>query len=288
MSLPTLADYDPPTELPASRAQWTVVPARAALLVHDMQRYFLRPYPSDGRALDGAVASIAALLDAARSAGVPVVYTAAGGAAADRGLQNDLWGPGMRAAAEDTAIVDAVAPRDGETVLTKHRYSAFVRTGLDGWLRERGRDQLVITGVYAHIGVLATAFDAFCRDVAPFLVADAVAAFDRAGHERALATAAQSCAVVTTTAGVRAALAGDAILRAALGGLLDEPGALRRALDNPDEDLFALGLDSIRAMSLIDALADRGVDVDFGEFIGAGTVGFLRERIDAGITPAAG
>ncbi|BCB84803.1 isochorismatase family protein [Phytohabitans suffuscus] len=295
MSLPAPADYPPPStsELPASRAPWVLSGPRAALLVHDMQRYFTRAYRPGSAALESAVSSIMSLLAAARRHGVPVVYTAQSGDQnpAERGLQADLWGPGMRADPADTEILAPLAPRPGELVLTKHRYSAFTRTDLALWLADRGRDQLVITGIYAQHGVLATALDAFCRDIAPFVVADAVAAFDRPGHLRALEQAADSCAVVTTAAAVRAALPGragaaDEVLRGVLAELLDGAEQVEAALAEPDRDLFALGLDSVRAMALIAALEERGVVVDFGDFIGAGTVGFLRERIAA--TPGAG
>ncbi|MDQ7903570.1 isochorismatase family protein [Phytohabitans sp. ZYX-F-186] len=302
MSLPAPADYPPPStsELPVSRAPWELSGGRAALLVHDMQRYFARVYRPGSAALERAVSSIASLLHAARRHGVPVVYTAQSGDQdpAERGLQADLWGPGLRADPTDTEILAPLAPRPGELVLAKHRYSAFARTDLARWLADQGRDQLVITGVYAQYGVLATALDAFCRDIAPFVVADAVAAFDRPGHLRALEQAADSCAVVTTAAAVRAALAlprqppgapepggADEVLRGALAELLDGDEEVEAALAEPDRDLFALGLDSVRAMALLAALEERGVAVDFGDFIGAGTVGFLRERIAA--TPGA-
>ncbi|MFY1634970.1 isochorismatase family protein [Solwaraspora sp. WMMB335] len=291
MSLPKLADYQPPTaaELPAGRANWTLSPERCALLVHDMQGYFTRIYPEGSRAFGAVVRSVTTLLEVADRAGVPVVYTAAPGGQdpAWRGLQTDLWGPGPQAVPEHTDIIAAVAPPAGATTLTKHRYSAFVRTPLADWLRERGRDQLVVTGVYAHIGVVATATDAFCRDIAPFVVADGVAAFDRDSHLRALTHAAQSCAVVIDTATVRAALdpavtaaaRWEQILAELLDPLLEEPAAVRQALADPQQDLFELGLDSVRAMYLLTALGDCGIDVDFGEFTATGTVGFLRDRI---------
>lgn len=54
----------------------------------------------------------------------------------------------------------AVAPAPGDTLLTRWKDSAFVRTDLDRLPREQGRDQLVTTGVYAHIGVRVTTTDA--------------------------------------------------------------------------------------------------------------------------------
>jgi bifunctional isochorismate lyase/aryl carrier protein len=104
------------------------------------------------------------------------------------------------------AIVDALSPVRGDVVLEKHRYSAFQRGDFADRLRAAGRDQLVVTGIYAHIGCLLTAADAFMRDVEPFVVADAVADFSRRDHDAALAYVAGCCGAVTTTARVVAAL----------------------------------------------------------------------------------
>lgn len=202
--LPSIPAYDlpQPHELPAARAPWRFEPSRAALLVHDMQAYFLAAYPAGAEPLATATANIARLLAAARAAGMPVFYTAQHGDQdrRDRGLQAELWGPGMRAVPEHEAIVDALAPQPGDQVLTKHRYSAFQRSNLEQLMRVRGRDQLVITGVYAHIGCLATAVEAFQRDIEPFFVADALADFSRDKHEMALQWVAATCGAVTTTA----------------------------------------------------------------------------------------
>jgi isochorismate hydrolase len=84
-------------------------------------------------------------------------------------------------------------------VVTKWRYSAFHRTDLLRRIRAAGRDQVLICGVYAHLGCLATAVDAFSYDLETFLIADAVADFDEASHAMSLQRAAQGCAVVLST-----------------------------------------------------------------------------------------
>ncbi|MFI7118720.1 isochorismatase family protein [Amycolatopsis sp. NPDC049868] len=213
VSLPKIEPYVLPTEaeLPAGRVGWKPDAARAALLVHDAQRYFLAPYA--GSPVPEMVANIAALADAARAAGVPVFYTAQPGyqAAEDRGLLTEFWGDGIGAVIDDDPaaadVVAELAPKAGDKVLTKWRYSAFQRSTFTEQLAEAGRDQLLITGVYAHIGCQATAVEAFMRDIQPFLVGDAVADFSRERHDQACEYVAQRCGALTTTAAALAALA---------------------------------------------------------------------------------
>lgn len=203
MALPTIPAYELPTaaELPSPRGPWQPQAGRIALLVHDMQRYFLAAFGTDVAPLAPAVANIARLIAYCRAQGIPVFYTAQRGNQdrGDRGLQADLWGPGMRAIGEHEAIIDVLAPADGDHVLVKHRYSAFQRSNLETMMRARGRDQLLVTGVYAHIGCTATVVEAFQRDIETFIAADAVADFSRADHDHALYWIARTCGVAMTT-----------------------------------------------------------------------------------------
>lgn len=196
-----ISAYPLPTsaELPTGTAQWEPDPGRAALLVHDMQRYFLEPFPSAMR--DPLVRHCGQLRERCEELGVPVFYTAQPGGMTDeeRGLLKDFWGPGMRVDPVDREIVTELAPRPADHVLTKWRYSAFFRSDLLARMRAQGRDQLIVCGVYAHVGVLATALEAFTNDIQPFLVADAVGDFSAEYHRLALDYAAARCAVVTTT-----------------------------------------------------------------------------------------
>ena len=199
--IPEIEPYPMPTvgDLPANTAHWTVDPDRAVLLVHDMQRFFVRPFPGGMR--EELIANIVSLRERCVALGVPVAYTAQPGGMTpeQRGLLRDFWGPGMRVAPADREVVDELAPGQDDWVLTKWRYSAFFRSDLLERMRARGRDQLVVCGVYAHVGVLMTAVDAFTNDIQTFLVADAVADFSARYHRLALDYAAERCAVVSTT-----------------------------------------------------------------------------------------
>ncbi|MFH7586790.1 isochorismatase family protein [Oceanimonas smirnovii] len=203
MGLPVISDYAQPTanELPEARARWQPEAGRLALLVHDMQHYFLRPFNAAGAPLAPAIANIAALIAHCRARQIPVFYTAQKGnqQRCDRGLQADLWGPGMSRAPEHEAIIEALAPQPGDHVLVKHRYSAFQRSNLETLMRVRGRDQLLVTGVYAHIGCTATIAEAFQLDIEPFIAADAVADFSREDQMSALHWIARTCGVPMTT-----------------------------------------------------------------------------------------
>jgi len=198
--IPTIEPYPMPTaaELPQNTARWGVDPDRAVLLIHDMQRYFLRPVPDPLRYT--LVETIRRLRERCAAVDIPVAYTAQPGGMTEsqRGLLVDFWGPGMRTSSVDREVVDALVPAPRDWLLTKWRYSAFVRTGLAERMQASGRDQIVLCGVYAHVGVLATAVDAFSRDIETTLVGDAVADFSPRHHHLALEYAAARCAVVTT------------------------------------------------------------------------------------------
>lgn len=202
--IPSISAYPLPSEgdLQPTAVPWKAEPDRSVLLVHDMQRYFLKPFPEGLR--HELVANAARLRDRCAGLGVPVAYTAQPGGMTDqqRGLLKDFWGSGMRPEPEDRQVVDALAPAESDWLLTKWRYSAFFRTDLLQRMRAAGRDQLLLCGVYAHVGVLATAVDAFTHDIQPFFVADATADFSQDYHRSALTYAAERCARVTTVEGL--------------------------------------------------------------------------------------
>lgn len=119
-----------------------------------------------------------------------------------RQLLTDFWGKGLVADPNMVQIIPSLQPEEQDTVLTKWRYSAFKKSDFEQRIKDAGRDQLIICGVYAHIGCLLTAAEAFMLDMQAFLVGDALADFSLEEHEMALKYAAGRCAKVVDTAAV--------------------------------------------------------------------------------------
>jgi nicotinamidase-related amidase len=173
--------------------------ARPALVLIDPQYNYLgadRPildqleeWPSGvGEAAWRAVPRMARLLDAARAAGVPVVFT--------RQVQKDLAFDGFAAkaarngasyleGARGTAIVDELAPRPGELVVDKGYASAFYGTPLLSYLVKLRTDTLIVAGGTTCGCVRAFCVDAVSRSFNVGVAADAV--FDRIGASHKIA-----------------------------------------------------------------------------------------------------
>lgn len=275
MSLPRISPYPMPRpeELPANRVEWQPDPNRAALLVHDMQRHFLAPFEPGSEPLPELFANIGLLRDRCTELGVPVIYSAQPGnqTSHQRGLLLDFWGEGIVAPGAERLVAE-VAPRPGEQQLTKWRYSAFVGTDLFERLRAAGRDQLLICGVYAHIGCMLTATHAFMEQVQPFLAADAIADFSAADHRMAIEWAARTCAVVRSTSQLASELRPANPLEVTRERVRDE---VRAALEEPptrlgdDDDLLDYGLDSIAVMGILTAWREAGLEIHIEELIEA-------------------
>jgi bifunctional isochorismate lyase/aryl carrier protein len=268
MAIPKLESYALPavSELPVNKVKWTVEPQRAALLIHDMQKYFLNFWSEDSPLIQQVVENIASLRRYCKSVGIPVFYTAQPNNQSDedRALLNDMWGPGLNKHPDQQAVVDTLAPDADDQVLVKWRYSAFHRSPLQDILQESGRDQLLICGVYAHIGCLTTAIDAFMRNIQPFMVADGLADFSRDEHLMALRYTAGRCGQVVTTAELlpdtgSQGMASKAALRAMILPLLDDDSG--DIAD--DENLIDYGLDSVRIMALATRWRKIRADIDF-------------------------
>jgi len=203
----------------AKPEQLTIDPARAAVIVVDMQNDFGSEGGMFARAgidisgIRAAVAPTARVLAAARQAGITVVYL-------KMGFHPDLsdLGPpdapnrlkhlparvGETVTAPDrtesrilirdtwnTEILTELTPEPGDVVLYKHRYSGFYETELDAILKRRNVKYLIFTGCTTSVCVESTIRDAMFRDYSCLLLADCTAepigyGLPRSNHDASL------------------------------------------------------------------------------------------------------
>jgi nicotinamidase-related amidase len=138
--------------------------ADSTLIMIDCQNTYTRGV-MELEGVQAALDEAAALLDRARSAGIPIIH-----------IQHDDGEGGLYdVRAELGAIVDRVAPRDGEPVVVKNYPNSFVATDLEQRLRAGSAENLVLAGFMTHMCVNSTARGAFNLGFAPTVVAAATA-----------------------------------------------------------------------------------------------------------------
>ncbi len=208
--------------------EFSLQPAHAALVIIDMQRDFLEPggfgdaLGNDVSLLRGAIAPIAAVLAAAREAGMLVIHTREGHrpdladlspAKRRRGRFATTigdHGPMGRILVRGEAghdIIPELAPAPDEPVIDKPGKGAFYATDLEAILRGRGITHLILAGVTTEVCVHTTLREANDRGFDCLILEDGTASyfpeFHRAAIEIACAQggifgwAAPSAAVVT-------------------------------------------------------------------------------------------
>jgi nicotinamidase/pyrazinamidase len=134
----------------------------SAILVIDMLNDHLNPGGSleVPRARE-IVPALNARLDAARAAGVPVIYVCDEHDADDPDF--DAWTSHNVKGTKGAEVWAPLAPHAGDRIVTKGTYSAFTGSTLVALLDELVVDTLILTGCLTEIGVLATATDALQR-----------------------------------------------------------------------------------------------------------------------------
>lgn len=206
-----------------------------ALLVIDMQRYFVSPHYPLMRTFEKLVPGVSAgycervnarvipnirvLLDCLRAKHMPVVYTAIGAGLEDGRDLNPMWkaldrlsldtvGERMFPTLDEPSwrIDDSVAPQSGELVVNKTSSGTLNSTMLDQTLRNMGIESLLVCGVTTDVCVETTARDAADRGFDVTIVEDACTAFSSDLHRATLQAFSYAFGRVRNTQAVVAAL----------------------------------------------------------------------------------
>ena len=94
--------------------------------------------------------------------------------------------PHSLAGTQGAELIDELDRTDSDYWLPKPRFSAFFKTGLENWLRDKGVTLCAIGGIATNFCVLTTAMDALCHDFKTVILEDCCAASSREIHEATL------------------------------------------------------------------------------------------------------
>jgi len=184
--------------LPAEPEAFPLLPARAALIVVDMQNAYLSADGYLDRAgfdLSGArsvIGNVARVVAAARLLGVQIVWfqngwdpegVEAGGPGSPNHWKSnalrlmrerpELAGTLLSKGGWDHALVPEMQRAPGDILVQKPRYGGFNGTQLEMMLRARGVRDLLFCGVATNVCVESTLREAFHKEFWPVLVEDA-------------------------------------------------------------------------------------------------------------------
>ena len=175
-------------------------PTRTALLVVDMQNYFLEPGQAcEIPAARDVVPNINRLAREARAAGAAVVWilmtqspeTMKSWSVFYDHLNTEAYGRNemerLSAGDHGNALWHAMEPAPGDLTVRKSRFSAFIQgsSDLHDVLKARGIDTVIVTGTTTNTCCQTTALDAMMLDYKVIFVSDGTAT---RGEEQHLAT----------------------------------------------------------------------------------------------------
>ena len=166
---------------PFEAAHWDLVPGGTALVVIDAQNDFLHPegwYAVQGidiGHMQRCIEPLKALLAAARTKGIPVVWTRHGVRGVEDGgpfmqLRPFLAEGGLRRETWGWEVLADLGPEPDDWYVAKTRLSAFYGTDLEVVLRGNGAETVLMTGVLTNQCVAATSKDAMFRDFKPIVI----------------------------------------------------------------------------------------------------------------------
>jgi len=198
-------------------------PARACLLLFDLLEGHVNRDGASRARFAPVIANAAALLAAARSAGVMIAYACADhradGASSSSTIRDtdnrlrpiragdpEAGKPAIIGGTHEARVVAELPPQPGDHVVPKHRWSAFHGTYFDIALRSRGANTIVLCGASTDVGVASTAFAARDLDYNLVIVSDACTSPEQDNHSQFMRRIFPRVARVRTTAQVVAML----------------------------------------------------------------------------------
>ena len=159
-----------------------LTPPACALLILDMQDYFLEPgshaFTPSATAI---IPNINTLVEAFSGQNLPVIFTQQLNTAENAGVLNTWWHDMITAENPLSAISDQFDPSKG-TVVIKTQYDAFYNTALKEILQEYQVQQVVICGVMTHLCCETTARSAFVHGFEVFFTIDGTATYNQEFH----------------------------------------------------------------------------------------------------------
>ncbi len=169
-------------------------PGRCALLVIDMQQYFLTMATP-------IIGNVLSIIEACRSKDIRIIFTQHGhkDVSKEDGMLAEWWGDLIEYGSKEWELIHALKPSDTEGIIDKNRYSVFHGTGLDESLKSRKIEELIITGVMTNCCCETTARDAFVKDYRVFFVSDATATVNDELHIASLKNLAFGFAYIKST-----------------------------------------------------------------------------------------
>jgi isochorismate hydrolase len=184
------------------------VPERSALLVLDMQSYFLDPsshaFVPSAEAVLPRVVSLANLYHAKD---LPVVYTRHVNSPTDAHQMASWWQDLITRDNPLSRITPEFNPALGY-IIEKSQYDAFHNTDLEEFLHSHKISQVVISGVMTHLCCETTARSAFMRGFEVFFLVDGTATYNELFHKASLINLSHGFAAMKLVAEIRASLQG--------------------------------------------------------------------------------
>lgn len=190
-----------------------------ALLLIDLQNGFVDPDGFVARSIGGLTPSLVAaveparrLLAGAREAGIPVIHTQHafepgyrdGGFLVEevlprRTVEGIEFSHDLVTGTWEAEFYPTVTPIEGEHIIAKNRYDAFIGTRLERLLHRNGIRTLLVGGVVTTVCVESTIRDASMRDFRVYLATDAVGDIDEGAHAQGVARLSRNFAHPITT-----------------------------------------------------------------------------------------